>query len=199
MQNTRTLLNKNWQWRLVSTTPEDKKQLPESADLTQWQEAQHSPSEIHLELLSRKLLLDYNVGQNERKIQWVGRSDWEYRCTFPTPDGAVSSGHKHVELIFEGLDTFATVTLNGEEIAKSDNQFIPFRVDVSKTLAEYGKKDNELVILFESAERIGTELEKKWGERTSLMRDKKRMNMRKAQVCSPCLRKVDFEANRIYF
>lgn len=75
MQNTRTLLNKNWQWRLVSTISADKKQLPESVDLSQWQEAQHSPSEIYLELLSRKLLPDYNVGQNERRIQWVGRSD----------------------------------------------------------------------------------------------------------------------------
>jgi beta-galactosidase/beta-glucuronidase len=185
MQNTRTLLNKNWQWRLVSTTPENTKLLPNSVDLTQWQEAQHSPSEIHLELLSRKLLLDYNVGQNERKIQWVGRSDWEYRCTFTTPQETFNSRYKHVDLFFEGLDTFATVTLNGEEIAKSDNQFIPFRVDVAEILAEPSKKVNELVILFESAERMGTELEKKWGARTSLMRDKKRMNMRKAQVCTP--------------
>uniref|UniRef100_A0A093VF17 beta-mannosidase n=1 Tax=Talaromyces marneffei PM1 TaxID=1077442 RepID=A0A093VF17_TALMA len=150
MQNTRTLLNKNWQWRLVSTISADKKQLPESVDLSQWQEAQHSPSEIYLELLSRKLLPDYNVGQNERRIQW-------------------------------GLDTFATVILNGEQIAKSENQFIPFPADVSKTLVESGAKDNELIILFESAERMGIELEKKWGGRTSLIRDKKRMNMRKAQ------------------
>lgn len=114
MQNTRTLLNKKWQWCLVSTALEDKKQLPESVDLTQWQEAQHSPSEIHLEPLSRNLIFDYNVGQNERKIQWVRRSDWEYICAFPTPQEAVNSRHKHVELFFEGLDTFATVTLNGE-------------------------------------------------------------------------------------
>lgn len=179
MQNTRALLNKNWQWRLVSITPEDKKQLPDSVDLTQRQEAQHSPSDIHLELLSRKLLLDYNVGQTERKTQWVGRSDWEHRCTFQTPQEPANSRHKYVELFFEGLDTFATVKLNGEGIAKSDNQFIPFRVDVAKNLADPSRKDNELVILFESAERMGTELEKKWGERTSFMRDKKRMNMRK--------------------
>lgn len=119
------------------------------------------------------------MGQNERKIQWVGRSDWEHRCTFQTPQEAANSGHKHVELFFEGSDTSATVKLNGEEIARSDNQFIPFRVDVAKHLAEPSRKDNESVILFESAERMGTELEKKWGERTSLMRDKKRMNMRK--------------------
>lgn len=72
--------------------------------------------------------------------------------------------------------------LNGEQIAKSENQFIPFPADVSKTLVESGAKDNELIILFESAERMGIELEKKWGGRTSLIRDKKRMNMRKAQV-----------------
>lgn len=53
------------------------------------------------------------------------------------------------------------MTLNGEQTAKSNNQFIPFRVDVAKYLTEPNKINNELVILFESAERMGTELEKK--------------------------------------
>ena len=79
---------------------------------------------------------------------------------FSTAQEAANSGHKHVELFFVGLDTFATVTLDGEQIAKSNNQFIPFRVDVAKYLTEPNKSDNELVILFGSAERIGTELKR---------------------------------------
>ncbi|KAL3457030.1 glycoside hydrolase superfamily [Aspergillus heterothallicus] len=177
MQRQCTLL-KTWFWRVASSTqslaPTDLQQT-----LTEWQPAHHNPSEIHLELRTRDLIPDYNVGQNERKIQWVGKCDWEYRCTFTTA-GKATRGAKHVELFFEGLDTFAIIRLNGREILKSDNMFVPLRVDVGDHLVEMDQ-ENELVILFESAERKGAELEKAWGERTSLMRDKKRMNMRKAQ------------------
>jgi beta-mannosidase len=84
-------------------------------------------------------------------------------------------------LIFEGLDTFATVFLNGKEILKSENMFLPARVDVKALLKTPGE-ENELSILFESALRKGTELEEKFGTRASMMRDKRRMLMRKAQV-----------------
>lgn len=180
MQRSRTVLGSDWQWRLVATT---KELAPVSLreELIHWQPAKFSPSEIHLELLDRKLILDYKVGQNERKIQWVGKANWEYKCSFASPPNRNTG--KNVDLVFEGLDTFATVFLNGIQIAKSDNMFIPIRVDVgSRLLTEPGQL-NDLLIVFESAEKKGTELEEAWGKRSSLMRDRKRMNMRKSQVC----------------
>ena len=86
-----------------------------------------------------------------------------------------------MELVFEGLDTFATVFLNGKEILKSENMFLPARVDV-KALLETPGEENELSILFESALQKGTELEEKFGARESMMRDKRRNHIRKAQV-----------------
>lgn len=130
------------------------------------------------------MILDYNVGQNERKIQWVGKANWEYKCSFAALQNGITG--KNVELVFEGLDTFATVFLNGIQIAKSDNMFIPIRVDVSSRLLMEPGQSNDLLIVFESAEKKGTELEEFWGKRSSLMRDRKRMNMRKAQVCCFC-------------
>jgi len=83
--------------------------------------------------------------------------------------------------VFEGLDTFATVTLNGQEILKSNNMFLPARIDIKHLLKRAGE-ENVMEIVFESALKKGTELEKQYGERTSMMRDKRRMIMRKAQV-----------------
>ncbi len=99
---------------------------------------------IQLELLHTKQIADPNIGENERLIQWAGEVDWLYRTSFLTP----ASIGDVVELVFEGLDTFATVTLNGILILKSDNMFLPARVDVKKPLKNAGEK-NELVILFE--------------------------------------------------
>ncbi|KAL4789573.1 hypothetical protein BDV19DRAFT_394947 [Aspergillus venezuelensis] len=177
MHRQQILLDADWQWRLVPSTTESVPAILRD-DLVFWQPDLHSPSEIHLKLRSRNLIPDYKVSQNERKIQWASKVDWKYRCVFTTPKSALVANY--VELLFEGLDTFATVVLNGEEIAKSGNMFIPLRVDLARNLCPPGHL-NEMVILFESAERKGVELEKAWGERTSMMRDKKRMNMRKAQ------------------
>ena len=54
---------------------------------------------------------------------------------------------QHVELVAEGLDTFARLVLNGREIGRNDNMFLGRRFDVRKNLRA-GK--NVLEIFFES-------------------------------------------------
>lgn len=57
---------------------------------------------------------------------------WTYKVTLPEVEEAK---HSTVHfLAFDGLDTFATVKLNGGVILESDNMFIPHRVDVTKQL-----------------------------------------------------------------
>lgn len=147
-----------------------------------WHPASQFPSEIHLELLNIHAIPDPNIGENERQIQWVGESDWVYRSTFRSPASTDLSQLQNVELVFEGLDTFAIVSLNGKTILQSDNMFLPQRVDVKRLLKTDGTENN-LCILFESAVKKGKELEERFGARTTVMRDKKRMHIRKAQVC----------------
>ena len=167
----------NWQWRLSSSNGSF---VPDSisTQLPQWHPCSTFPSVIHQELLHSNLIPDANVGENERRIQWIGKCDWEYRCTFRAP--SVQSEAEHAELLFEGLDTFAIVTLNGKVILNSDNMFISHRVDVKQFLQSFDQ-DNELVILFESAFKKGGGLEEEHGVRFSIMRDAKRMHIRKAQ------------------
>ena len=49
------------------------------------------------------------------------------------PAVKASSAVRHI-LAFDGLDTFATVKLDGEKILESDNMFIYHRVDVTDKL-----------------------------------------------------------------
>ncbi|PKS06037.1 hypothetical protein jhhlp_007871 [Lomentospora prolificans] len=162
----------SWQWRAGNTNG-----VAQADSLKEWKPVQSFPSVIQMELAANKLIPDYNIGENERQIQWVGEVDWEYQTSFSTPEDANA---ENVDLVFEGLDTVATVTLNGAEILKSDNMFVPARVAVKQHLKPVGET-NELHIAFESPVKAGLALEEKHGARKSMMRDKKRMHLRKAQ------------------
>ena len=104
------------------------------------------PTNIHLDLLADKKIPDPHIGQNELDIQWVGETSWEYFTHFECPH--ITAPVKPV-LVFDGLDTFATVYLNGHEILNSDNMFLSHRVDVSGSVNVGGA--NHLRIIFESA------------------------------------------------
>ena len=177
MSKETTALSSGWRWRLSNAR--GNATAGGLSSLKDWNPVAAFPSVIHKELLEKKLIPNPDIGENERLVQWVGEVDWEYSCSFPTPSSTAE--RKHADLIFDGLDTFATVRLNGTEILKSDNMFIPARVPVKDALKPAGET-NDLVITFDSALRVATELEKKDGARTSMMRDKRRMHIRKAQV-----------------
>ena len=87
------------------------------------------------------------IAFNELDVEWVGERSWTYETLLPRPD---SSNHDAVTVLaFDGLDTFATVRINGQEILKSDNMFVPHRIDVTKQLKTDG--ENVLEIEFEPA------------------------------------------------
>jgi beta-mannosidase len=123
------------------------------------------PTNVHLDLLHHKLIPDPYIGKNELEVQWVGETIWVYRTAFASPSTA--AGAKAV-IAFDGLDTFATVVLNGTTILETDNMFIPERVDVTDVLAKGEGAQNELVITFDSAYLRGWKLvekypDHKWG------------------------------------
>src|SRR5256886_17024754 len=93
------------------------------------------PGCVHTDLLNNKLIDDPFYRDNEKKLQWIGKSDWDYRTTFNVP--AVMLERKNVELIFEGLDTYADVFLNDQPLISTENMFRTWRVD-AKRLARSG-------------------------------------------------------------
>lgn len=127
------------------------------------------PTNVHLDLLHHKLIPDPYIGKNELEVQWIGERVWVYRTTFATPrKAAAATASVKAVLAFGGLDTFATVVLNGKTILETENMFIPERVDVTEVLTQEEGKNNELVITFDSAYLRGWKLvekypDHKWG------------------------------------
>lgn len=103
------------------------------------------PGTVHQDLLRHKLLPNPFYGTNEKKIQWVESEDWEYKTTFQVTSEQLSRGA--AQIIFEGLDTYADVFLNGSLLLKSDNMFVGYSVPVKEVLRE---GENRLHILFHS-------------------------------------------------
>ena len=121
-------LNGAWEFRQVG----DDEWLPASI-----------PGGVHTDLLRNGLIPDPFWGSNELELQWIEATDWEYSTTFDLPDDLLA--HAHVDLVADGLDTLATIILNGQEIAHTENMFVGYRFPVRDVLRP-GR--NELSILF---------------------------------------------------
>ncbi|KAG6012103.1 Beta-mannosidase B [Claviceps lovelessii] len=140
------------------------------------------PTHVHLDLMHHNIIPDPFVGQNEKDVQWVGETAWVYRTRFATPE---IKSHTKAVLVFDGLDTFATVVLNGKPVLEAYNMFVSERVEVTALLNKGGGggEENELVITFDAAYLRGwKEVEKqphhKWGCWNG---DNSRLGVRKSQ------------------
>src|SRR5215471_1991302 len=103
------------------------------------------PGCVHTDLLANRLIDDPFYRDNEQKQQWIGKTDWEYKTHFAVTQATLS--RENIELVFEGLDTYADVYLNDTPILKADNMFRTWRVDGKRAL-KLG--DNVLRVHFRS-------------------------------------------------
>jgi len=106
------------------------------------------------DLLDHMLISDPHLSKNARDSAWVGDRDWSYICFFPSPEHT----DRPVFLHFKGLDTIATIYLNGEEIGEFNNMFREYSIEIHEKLAPSREK-NVLLIIFSSPLRFISELE----------------------------------------
>ncbi len=102
------------------------------------------PGCVHTDLMAAGEIPDPFQRDNEAQVQWIGRADWIYERTFTLTELDPSQ----VTLLrCEGLDTLATVTLNGVELGSTDNMHRTWEFDVR---AHLRKGRNQLVVRFAS-------------------------------------------------
>jgi beta-mannosidase len=101
------------------------------------------PGGVHTDLLALGRIPDPFVADNEKKVQWVAETDWEYRRTFSAEK--VLTREEHQFLVCDGLDTLAEVSLNGKLLGKTDNMYRRWTWEVGGLLKA---GENELKILF---------------------------------------------------
>ncbi|MDG9726778.1 glycoside hydrolase family 2 protein [Streptomyces sp. DH41] len=88
------------------------------------------PGCVHTDLLTAGLIPDPFLGVNEPEVAWVGQRAWTYVRDVAATDTA-EEGHERTDLVFDGLDTAATVTLDGRELGRTRNMHRHHRFDVT--------------------------------------------------------------------
>ncbi len=129
-------LNSGWEFRALNAAGH-----PEVED---WRAAQ-VPGVVQTDLIAAHLIPDPFSGDNESRLQWIGLTDWEYRTTFQVEADTLK--REHVDLVFDGLDTFAEVFVNDQQVLTAYNMFRNWRVPV-RPLLKPGP--NTLRIVFRS-------------------------------------------------
>ncbi len=137
----RSLSSEKWQFR----NTQEQKWLPAKI-----------PGTVHLDLMDNKMIPDPFQDENEKKVQWIENEDWEYQTNFKISSKELQNDH--VDLIFNGLDTFSEIYLNGKLLKKTDNMFRKWEIPVKDFLKE---GDNDLRIKFISSVKEGKERAKK--------------------------------------
>jgi beta-mannosidase len=112
------------------------------------------PGGVHTDLLALDLIPDPFVGDNEKSVRWVAEADWEYQTQFTV--AADLFEQPQIWLVCDGLDTLATITLNGHVLGKTNNMFRQYRWDVKNILKT---DENTLNITFNSPVKYITEKE----------------------------------------
>ena len=99
------------------------------------------PGCVHTDLLAAGRIDDPYYRDNESRLQWISETDWVYRRTFEVSEHLLA--HERVLLRCEGLDTLATVRLNGRAAGVADSMYRVWEYD-AKALLHPGENTIEV-------------------------------------------------------
>ncbi|MDR3445057.1 MULTISPECIES: glycoside hydrolase family 2 protein [unclassified Dyella] len=122
-----TPLDDGWQFRLAP----DSTLVAQHPDQTTWTPA-HVPGSVQTDLLTTGNIGDPFFRDNEAQQQWIGLADWDYQLVFNVD--AATLKQDHVDLVFDGVDTFADISLNDKPLLKTGNMFRRWRLPVKDVL-----------------------------------------------------------------
>ncbi|MFC9925925.1 glycoside hydrolase family 2 protein [Streptomyces sp. NPDC127190] len=111
------------------------------------------PGCVHTDLLAAGVIPDPFLGTNERAVAWVGRRAWTYEREL-----RAASGHQRTDLVFDGLDTVARITLDGRLLGSVRNMHRSYRIPVTGLTGR-------LAVRFESAYAEAKGVRDRLGER----------------------------------
>ncbi|MFC0542554.1 glycoside hydrolase family 2 protein [Kutzneria chonburiensis] len=108
------------------------------------------PGCVHTDLLAAGVIPDPLLDRNELEVAWVGRSDWRYRTQLPA-----GQGHERTDLVFDGLDTVAAISVDGRPLGHSRNMHRSYRYDVTGLS---GVLEVDFTSAYAEADRLRAEL-----------------------------------------
>ncbi|MFN4210564.1 MAG: glycosyl hydrolase 2 galactose-binding domain-containing protein [Devosia sp.] len=103
------------------------------------------PGDVHTALLAENRIPDPYFGENEKTVMWVNETAWSVERRFTATPADIDG---YLTLTLAEVDCIATILLNGEVIAKTQNSFIRNDIDVT---GKVRAGDNTLRIEFDIA------------------------------------------------
>jgi beta-mannosidase len=132
-------------------------------EISQWEFAEKGskkfkaakvPGSLLSDLLSHGMIADPYKGLNEQKARWTEEKSWVYKANF-TIEGGDKAAY---DLIFEGLDTYASIYVDDSLWLKTNNMFLTYSIPLKNHLQA---GIHQLRVEFEPAVNVAKELQKK--------------------------------------
>ena len=120
------------------------------------------PSQAHLDLFAADVIGDPYYNINDFNLRWVAWSNW----TYTSDPIAGLSNDASTWLLFNGLDTFTSISFCGKHVASTDNQFRQYWFDVSGLMQGCSPAKRILAIDFGSAPTIANTIAAQPGAET---------------------------------
>lgn len=118
--------------------------LFKASDEKEWLNAR-VPGCVHTDLYRNGKIPDPFYGTHEHTLQWIDKKNWEYKTTFQISEDYAKASR--LELVFEGLDTYAEVYVNDKLVLTADNMFRSWRIDIKDGIVP---GDNHIRVMFRS-------------------------------------------------
>ncbi len=136
------------QWKLKQLLDgfvPDASSLAAQSGCGDWLTVERMPAMVQDVLLQNGKIEEPWKPGKAREYLWIAQSEWLYQATF-----SCETPEKTSELIFGGIDTVASVYLNGELLFDANNCYMPWKADVTGKL----KRENTLWVYFPSVQRV---------------------------------------------
>ncbi|XP_050296172.1 beta-mannosidase-like [Anthonomus grandis grandis] len=104
------------------------------------------PGGVYTDLMNVGIFEDVFYGYNDNSSRWAGQINWTYALNFTVDEGLLD--RDHVNIVFEGVDTFATIVINNVTVGETSNMFVRYVFDVKPILKAEG--NNTIKVFFQS-------------------------------------------------
>ncbi|MBN2778663.1 MAG: hypothetical protein JXR36_13540 [Bacteroidales bacterium] len=115
------------------------------------------PGNIHTDLFKSGLIPDPFYSTNEDSLQWISSRTWHYRKEFTI---AKLFYNRNLEIVFDGIDTYCDVILNGDTIGHTSNMYRQWVFPIADSVK---KETNKLELIFYPSELKNLEFAQQQG------------------------------------
>jgi beta-mannosidase len=124
------------EWELdFGPTPAENKPIPPIEDDAWRQIEAQVPGNVEIAMQKERIIQDPMIGRRVYRLREYESFQWWYRRNIEKP---AFDPHQRVELVFDGIDTIATVLVNHSEVGTARNMFVQHRFDITDYFAEKG-------------------------------------------------------------